>query len=59
LGEAVAHELLGHAIGFVLNPRAPGATTNRRAVDAENKARRRGGPQRGIRTTHPGDFPTN
>jgi len=59
LGEAVAHALLGHAIGFVLNPRAPGDTTNQRAVDAENRVRRRGGSGRGILTTHPGGFPTN
>ncbi len=58
LGEAVAHELLGHAVGFTIRPRARGATTNKRANDAENEARRRGGPQRGIRRTHPGGFPT-
>ena len=56
LGEAVAHELLGHAVGFMISPRAPANTTNRRAVDAENKARRRG-LNRGKRESHRGGFP--
>jgi hypothetical protein len=53
LGETVAHELMGHAVGFVRNPTIDAAKTNRMAVDAENEARRRGS-QRGRRTTHPG-----
>jgi RHS repeat-associated protein len=43
LGETVAHELIGHALGFVRNPAIGGARTNRMAVDAENAARARGG----------------
>jgi len=57
LGETVAHELIGHALGFVRDPRIAGARTNRMAVEAENEARRRGGPQRGQRTTHLRGFP--
>ncbi len=57
LGEAVAHELIGHALGYLRDPRIDPNRTNRRAVDAENEARRRGGPQRGTRTTHSGGFP--
>ena len=57
LGEAVAHELIGHALGFIRSPTIHGARTNRRAVEAENEARRRGGPQRGRRTKHLGGFP--
>lgn len=57
LGETVAHELIGHALGFIREPRIGGARTNRTAVDAENEARRRGGSQRGQRSTHFGGFP--
>jgi hypothetical protein len=57
LGETVAHELMGHALGFIRDPRMAGARTNRMAVDAENEARRRGGPLRGTRTSHFGGFP--
>jgi RHS repeat-associated protein len=51
LGETVAHELIGHALGFVRNPAIGGA------MDAENAARSRGGASRGNRTTHFGGFP--
>jgi RHS repeat-associated protein len=57
LGEAVAHELLGHGLAFLRNPGIQGSRTNRLAVDQENRARARGGPQRGQRTTHAGGFP--
>ncbi len=57
LGETVAHELIGHALGFTGNPLIGGARTNRMDVDAENDARSRGGVSRGRRTTHFGGFP--
>jgi RHS repeat-associated protein len=53
LGEAVAHELLGHALGFIRSPRSSSSATNPLALEAENEARRRGGADRGQRSTHP------
>lgn len=58
LGEAVAHDLLGHALGWVRNASAPGSRTNQMSVDAENAARSRGGATRGQRAGHFGGFPT-
>jgi RHS repeat-associated protein len=57
LGEAVAHELLGHALGLARNPEAKIISTNRMAVEAENAARKRGGTARGLRTKHKDGFP--
>lgn len=56
-GEAVAHELLGHALGLLRHPTALVPNTNRMAVEAENAARRRNGVARGQRSGHFGGFP--
>jgi RHS repeat-associated protein len=57
LGEAVAHDLLGHALGLVRDPEIGLRHTNQMSNDAENAARARGGASRGQRSGHSGGFP--
>ncbi len=50
LGEATAHELLGHGASFAQG--IIGAANDARAIAAENRARARGGALRGVKGPH-------